>query len=251
MSFKKSGANRGYDHTYSTGGFGYEAAREKWEDWVQRHYIGEFQLREGERILDIPCGDGFWSSVFAKKGFEVVGIDRNATGISEAKRRFPQIEFHLGNAEDKLPVAPGSFDVVFSRAITHFHEKQLFTDRTLAMLSNLMAYVRPGGLLLVSYFSKRDGGGTEVHAYHPLDVLIKVCETAGNVFKVTVVDNFVQIGVERRDARRPWLPLRARDLWDRRRHSGALTPGLRIWHAVRALQTRVLRRLRAARSGDT
>lgn len=145
MSSKKSGGNRGYDATYSSGGFGYEANRNKWEDWVQRHYIGEFQLREGERILDIPCGDGFWSSVFAKKGFKVVGIDLNETGIAEARRRFPQIEFHLGNAEQKLPVPADTFDIVFSRAITHLHQKELFRDRTLAMLRNLMAYVRPGG----------------------------------------------------------------------------------------------------------
>ena len=58
-----------------------------------------------------------------------------------------------------------------------------------------MRYVKPNGLLLVSYFTERRGGGTPNHAYHPVSDLVRLFELAGDVRKVEVVGDFVQLGV--------------------------------------------------------
>ena len=191
-----------YDRLYASGGFGYEANRPRWRAWVGQHYIGAFGLQAGERLLDIPCGDGFWTSVFAEFGFDACGVDLSPGGIDTARQGYPGIEFAVGDAEQDVPFAKRSFDVVFSRGITHLHRPELFKDSSFRMAGNLMGYVRPGGLLLVSYYTKRDGSQPDRHAQHPVSDLVELFESAGDVFKVEVVGNFVQIGVQHKDAPR-------------------------------------------------
>jgi ubiquinone/menaquinone biosynthesis C-methylase UbiE len=61
------------------------------------------------RLLDICCGPGHISAEAAARGLAVLGIDIAPAMISEASRRFPNIEFRLGDAE-ALDLADGSFD---------------------------------------------------------------------------------------------------------------------------------------------
>ncbi len=165
-----------YEQLYKEGGFGYEAERKKWVAWVQRHYVEAFNLKPPRRrlsrrsrpsLLDIPSGDGFWTSVFSELGFDAEGIDLSPAGVDAATTRYPLLTFQVGDAEESLPVPENSFDVVFSRGITHLHHRDLFTARSEKMATNFMKYVKDDGLLLVSYFTKRDSGGTERHHYHP------------------------------------------------------------------------------------
>jgi len=175
-----------YDRHYRAGGFGYEADRRRWASWVREHYIRAFDLPPGGRLLDIPCGDGFWSSTFRDAGFKVTGLDLSEGGIEVARSRYPGIRFAIANAEEKLPVDLDGFDVVFSRAITHLHRRELITESSTRMIRNLMRYVAPGGVLLLSYNTKRDGSmdsaGTKVD--HPISQLVALCERAGEVTRV-------------------------------------------------------------------
>lgn len=193
-----------YDEHYRSGGFGYEANRQRWEDWVREHYVRAFDFPSGCEILDVPCGDGFWSSILQGIGFHVTGLDLSVGGIETARVRYPHIRFEVADAERDLPVPTEGFEVVFCRGITHLHRTELVTASSTTMIRSLMRHVAPGGLLLVSYSTKRDGSidvpGAKRH--HPVSELVALCERAGDVTRVEVVDNFVQIGVERRDAPR-------------------------------------------------
>jgi SAM-dependent methyltransferase len=187
-----------YDRLYHEEGFGYEKQRAMWRRWVRRHYIGTFGLKRGERLLDIPCGDGFWASLFSRQGFRVSGVDISEGGIGAARRRYPGIDFRVGDAEGPLPYTPGEFDVVFSRGISHLHRENLWREATVRMARNLMDLVSPTGLLLVSYHTRRDRSGSKTHAFHPVSDLVKLFETVGDPYRVEVVDDFVQIGVQHR-----------------------------------------------------
>lgn len=194
-----------YESLYASGGFGYDPKRVQWTAWAWRHYVKTFRLGplvpglgRRPRLLDIPCGDGFWTSVMARLGFDAQGIDLSPTGVAKAKERYPKLTFQEGNAEATLPVPERSFDVVFSRSITHLHYPDLTTPRTLQMARNLMRYVNDNGQLLVSYYTKRDGGGTERHHYHPVSDLVRLFEHAGDVWRVDVAGDFVRIGVRNR-----------------------------------------------------
>ena len=211
---RETGKSSHYDRLYQEGGFGYEKQRAMWRRWARRHYIRSFALKRGERLLDIPCGDGFWASLFSRQGFRVSGVDISEGGIEAARRRYPGIDFRVGDAEAPLPYAPGEFDVVFSRGISHLHREDLWRERTLRMAHNLMDLVSPAGLLLVSYHTRRDRSGSKTHAFHPVSNLVKLFETVGDPYRVEVVDDFVQIGVQHRGGPRTAGGVRSASLLD-------------------------------------
>jgi SAM-dependent methyltransferase len=209
-----TGRSSHYDRLYQEGGFGYEKRRAMWTRWARRHYIRSFAMKRGERLLDIPCGDGFWASLFSRQGFRVSGVDLSEGGIEAARRRYPGIDFRVGDAEGPLPYGPGEFDVVFSRGISHLHRENLWRERTLRMVRNLMDLVSPTGLLLVSYHTRRDRSGSKMHAFHPVSDLVKLFETVGDPYRIEVVDDFVQIGVQHRGGRRTVGGVRSASLLD-------------------------------------
>ena len=68
----------------------------------------------GRRIADIGCGDGTWLLEYLQWGAyaaDLAGIDLMPDRISEARRRLPQCDLHLGSASE-LPWPDESFDLV-------------------------------------------------------------------------------------------------------------------------------------------
>lgn len=192
-----------YDQHYAAGGFGYEDRRDHWLSWARRHYVEAFGLAPG-RLLDVGCGDGFWTSLFAELGFEATGVDLSAGGIETARAKYSGIPFVVADADVALPFEPGSFDVIFCRAISHFGEPDLEAPRVTSLILRLMALLAPGGVLLASYHTTRDGGTVHGRTYHPISALVRLLERGGDPYRVELVGNYVQIGVGRRgDPARP------------------------------------------------
>ena len=65
----------------------------------------------GVRLLDVASGPGFVAGAAAARGAAAIGLDFSATMVAEARRRFPAVEFHEGDAE-ALPFEAGAFDAV-------------------------------------------------------------------------------------------------------------------------------------------
>ena len=72
----------------------------------------------GERILDLGCGTGELTSEIAAHGALVIGVDRSRHMIDEARKKFPSLEFLVGDAR-ALPFGE-EFDAVFSNAALHW-----------------------------------------------------------------------------------------------------------------------------------
>ena len=70
------------------------------------------------RVLDIGCGNGSLSYLFAKQGCEVIGIEDSASGVAAASKSFPECKFIYASLYD-LPYSEleGSFDVVISAEV--------------------------------------------------------------------------------------------------------------------------------------
>jgi SAM-dependent methyltransferase len=64
----------------------------------------------GMRVLDVGCGLGTLAAAAAARGAQVTGADLAEGMLAEARRRHPQVEFVLADAE-ALPFADGAFDV--------------------------------------------------------------------------------------------------------------------------------------------
>ncbi len=75
------------------------------------------------KILEIGCGQGFNSHLLAKsKNHKVVGIDLSKKEIQIAKKRYPQVDFRVMNAE-KLDFKNASFDKVYAMDILEHVDK--------------------------------------------------------------------------------------------------------------------------------
>jgi SAM-dependent methyltransferase len=118
-------------------------------------------LKTKSKILDVGCGYGRDYKLFLEKGFEVVGLDSSGEAIKLAKEFVPKGEFIKADAI-KMPFGDGSFDVVFSHLFMHLLYED---DVRKEFLKECGRLLRPGGLIIESFFSTDDptfGEGQEV-----------------------------------------------------------------------------------------
>jgi SAM-dependent methyltransferase len=102
------------------------------------------------RVADIGCGTGVHVELFAKQGVHsVVGFDRSEAMIAEAKRRFPEREFVVGDASVATMASASQFDLVTMFYFTIY----LVPERT-QMLKNIFLWLAPGGLFVCHIVNK-------------------------------------------------------------------------------------------------
>ncbi len=68
------------------------------------------------RLLDVGCGSGYYSEVFATllpADVDYTGIDYSDAMIERARARYPSTAFETADAT-RLPYADGAFDIVFN-----------------------------------------------------------------------------------------------------------------------------------------
>jgi trans-aconitate methyltransferase len=80
--------------------------------------LAQLAPQPGERILDLGCGTGTLTSQISASGADVLGVDRSAEMIDEARKKFPQVRFEVCDARS-LPFS-SEFDAVFSNAALHW-----------------------------------------------------------------------------------------------------------------------------------
>ena len=95
-------------------------------------------------IFDLGCGNGATAEILQRHGYEVVGVDPSTSGIREAYRAYPNLQFFVGSAYDNLAARFGRFQVVLSlEVVEHVYYPRKFA-------ATLFSLVRPGGLAIVS-----------------------------------------------------------------------------------------------------
>ncbi len=71
------------------------------------------EIKKGEKILDLGCGQGFFCRAFHEEGASVTGVDLGDELIEIAKSKSPSvIKFFAGNADDLSSFSDSSFDKV-------------------------------------------------------------------------------------------------------------------------------------------
>lgn len=71
----------------------------------------ESYLPETGRVLDVGCGTGRYAGHLAASGFSSLGIDRDVSMVTFARRQFPQASFCCMNMQDICFKKP--FDLIF------------------------------------------------------------------------------------------------------------------------------------------
>lgn len=107
-------------------------------------------LESGSRVLDVGCGDAWYSARMASRGLEVTGVDVSERAIAFARLIVPDARFEVGSATS-LPFPDASFDAITCiQVLEHLTE-----DEVAAAVNEFARVLRPGGKLVVSVPSAR------------------------------------------------------------------------------------------------
>jgi SAM-dependent methyltransferase len=109
---------------------------------------------KGRSVLDLCCGPGRHSVEFAKRGFDVTGVDRTQFLLDRARERAAEsgvnVEWVL---EDMRKFRRESaFDLVCSMFTSFGYFEN--PDEDLLVLRNILGSLRPGGIFLIETLGK-------------------------------------------------------------------------------------------------
>lgn len=106
-------------------------------------------LAEGNRVLDAPCGYGRIARGMAERGAQVLGLDQSADLLAEAEGRrgaLPEERLRYRQQDLRESFPERGFDA----ALNIFSSLGYGSEADdIAILSNLRAAVRPGGLVFI------------------------------------------------------------------------------------------------------
>ena len=105
------------------------------------------ELRPGDRVLDLGCGEGTFTALIAAAQpppASVIGAEVARAAIERARAAHPGIDFRLVSLDAPLPFGDNSFDLVWaSEVIEHVSD-------TARWLSEVRRVLSPDGRLLIT-----------------------------------------------------------------------------------------------------
>lgn len=138
------------------------------EDLALEHML--MKVIDGNRptsVLEIGCGDSTWLPYLSKRlGLEVSGMDYSEEGCVLARRRLAasgvRAPVYCADLFVADPADVGMYDLVYSLGVVeHFSNLE-------DVLSHMLRFVRPGGVLLAEVPNLRSVHGLLMWLYQPL-----------------------------------------------------------------------------------
>lgn len=100
-------------------------------------------LPPGGRVLDAGCGTGRVAIELARRGYDVVGVDSDASMLDVARRKAPDLPWHLADLAELD--AHEAYDLVVAAGNVMIF---VAPGTGPAVVARLAAALRPGGLLV-------------------------------------------------------------------------------------------------------
>lgn len=104
---------------------------------------------EGDRILDLGCGNGRLFELFKGMNVNYVGADVSENLLAAAKKKYPAAEFKKVDFL-KLPFPDGSFDKIYCLSVFHHIPSRDFRLRFLAEIKRVL---KPEGVLILTVWN--------------------------------------------------------------------------------------------------
>jgi len=108
----------------------------------------------GKKVLEIGCGAGGHSAMFARHGAELTSLDISRDRVTATRKKFRLLGSRAkmaaalqGNAES-LPFPDDSFDIVYSNGVLHH------TPNTAGAIDEVYRVLRPGGQAAIMLYCK-------------------------------------------------------------------------------------------------
>ena len=160
----------------------YQEGNAHWADDMQpSHLAQEFTqklIKEGKKsILEIGCGNGRDSILFALAGLKVTAIDLVPEAIEIAKENAKnagvEIDFQVGNAE-KLQFADKSFDALFTLSVLHSTNMDKSIPEIYRVLKNK-------GMSLIYVYSDTEKIDGTIKKFVTVDEFVQLVKSKGFV----------------------------------------------------------------------
>lgn len=143
----------------------------RYREWLYRPYISSLiafsGLERGSTVLDVGCGQGFFSYLFHRNGMRVHGIDISESGIRLAQRLYgvPGITFEV--ADIATAAFPAQFNCIFVRSCSLYNTPEFAaSDGATAML---VRHLKNQGTFIFSYNSNFSSRSSPSWRYHSLE----------------------------------------------------------------------------------
>jgi ubiquinone/menaquinone biosynthesis C-methylase UbiE len=143
-----------------------DQAYSEWEYRVGKELLDRYSDHlgsiAGKSVLDIGCGFGGKTCVYAAAGADVIGVDIVREKIVQSadfvQSRGSDATFTVGDAE-RLPFPDGTFDLVVANdSMEHFPDPEI-------ALTELVRVLRPGGKIFLSFTPWRSPFGSHLYDY--------------------------------------------------------------------------------------
>lgn len=118
--------------------------------WPELAFLIQYAT-EGERVLDLGCGNGRLFQVLKEKKIDYIGVDFSSQMIEIAREKNPQGKFLLANALN-LPFSENFFDKIYSLAVFHHLPSREFRVK---FLKEAQRVLKPKGLLILTVWRLR------------------------------------------------------------------------------------------------
>jgi SAM-dependent methyltransferase len=185
-------------------------------------------VHESGRVLDVGCGAGTWSEIFAGRYKTVIGIEQSSLMLKAARERvahLSNVKILEGDGRHDLPEGP--FDMIFLGGLCMYMNDQ----DVMALLHSLKSRLIEGGSIILRESTIHQGvslsQGEYQAVYRSVILYRKLFEGAGS-FRVEVRRNYGYTNLvtaeELVNLRRRWLPFLPGD---------STTLGFLTWWALR------------------
>ncbi len=113
--------------------------------WPELNTLGEY-VKEGDKVLDLGCGNGRMLELFKEKSVYYAGVDNSEKLIDIAREKYPGVDFRVADAL-KLPFPDNYFDEIISIAVLHHIPSADFRKH---FVEEAKRVLKPGGLLIIT-----------------------------------------------------------------------------------------------------
>jgi ubiquinone/menaquinone biosynthesis C-methylase UbiE len=142
-----------------------ENARDMWENGSRKSILPFFTetLKEGAKVCDLGCGDGYATVKLAQMGFDAIGVDLSEEMIESAKQKLhdsQSVQFIQADISN-LPFSDGEYDAIMAINSIEWTENPLHT------LHEIKRIVKPNGVACFGILGPT-AGPRQAHSYKRL-----------------------------------------------------------------------------------
>lgn len=104
--------------------------------WTAQKFLSYLRKKDAGRVLEIGCGNGWFSNYLAHDSIEVFGLDVGSLELEQAARCFNRKGLYFLCCKDWATLPKGYFNlIVFNGSVHYFEPEREFWQRLMDLLS--------------------------------------------------------------------------------------------------------------------